>query len=140
MNQMPPPLNSVSPPASKPTNPTWVIVLIACGIAGLMMVVVIGLLAAIAIPNFVRARKTAQMNMCINNLRMLDGAKQQWALENKKEATDTPAQDDVAALLRNRQFPVCPAGGVYTVKPVGEEPTCSIPDHQLSTTSRATSH
>ena len=56
----------------------------------MIVVAIIGLLAAIAIPNFVRARQTSQTNACINNLRQIDAAKQQWALENGKQATDTP--------------------------------------------------
>ena len=47
----------------------------------MIVVAIIGLLAAIAIPNFVKARTTSQTNACINNLRQIDGAKQQWALE-----------------------------------------------------------
>ena len=50
----------------------------------MIVVAIIGLLAAIAIPNFVKARTTSQMNACINNLRQVDGAIQQWALEFKK--------------------------------------------------------
>ena len=56
----------------------------------MIVVAIIGLLAAIAIPNFVRARQTSQTNACINNLRQIDGAKQQWALENGKQQGDTP--------------------------------------------------
>ena len=56
----------------------------------MIVVAIIGLLAAIAIPNFVRARQTSQTNSCINNLRQIDAAKQQWALENGKQATSTP--------------------------------------------------
>jgi competence protein ComGC len=93
---------------------------------------VIPLMLAIAIPNFVMARETAQMNACINNLRQIDAAKQEWALENNKKATDTPVQTDLARYLSKKgQFPVCPAGGVYTINPVGEKPTCSIPKHKL---------
>jgi hypothetical protein len=88
-------------------------------------------LMAIAIPNFVRARETAQMNMCINNLRQIDAAKQEWALENNKKGADTPTQADVAHFLKNGQFPKCIAGGTYTIGPVNEPPTCSIPKHQL---------
>ena len=55
----------------------------------MIVVAIIGLLAAIAIPNFVRARNTAQQNACINNLRQLDGGKQQWALENKQSDSGT---------------------------------------------------
>ena len=54
----------------------------------MIVVAIIGLLAAIAIPNFVKARATAQKNSCIANLKQIDGAVQQWALENKKAATD----------------------------------------------------
>jgi prepilin-type N-terminal cleavage/methylation domain-containing protein len=57
---------------------------------------VIGLLAAVAISNFVRARSTSQMNICINNLRQIDSAKQQWALQNNKAATDLPEASDIA--------------------------------------------
>ncbi|MHC1763539.1 MAG: type II secretion system protein [Verrucomicrobiia bacterium] len=55
----------------------------------MIVVAIIGLLAAIAIPNFVRARTTSQKNACVNNLRQIDGAIQQWALENN--ATDSTA-------------------------------------------------
>src|SRR5438270_14073890 len=55
----------------------------------MIVVAIIGLLAAIAIPNFVKARTTSQQNACINNLRQYDGAVQQWALENKKQSSDT---------------------------------------------------
>jgi DNA repair exonuclease SbcCD ATPase subunit len=74
------------------------------------------------------------MNACINNLRLIDAAKQQWALENRKQATDTPAMDDLRPYLGrgpNGEVPVCPDGGVYTVGSVGEKPTCSIPNHVL---------
>ena len=94
-----------------------------------LSIFVIPMLAAIAIPNFVKARTTAQMNACINNLRQIDGAKQQWALDNKKEQTDTPTAQDLAPYLKVQL--VCPVGGVYTFRSVGEKPTCSIPTHQL---------
>ena len=55
----------------------------------MIVVAIIGLLAAIAIPNFIKARETARKNTCINNLRLIDGAIQQWALENGKNSTDT---------------------------------------------------
>ena len=61
----------------------------------MIVVAIIGLLAAIAIPNFVRARQTSQTNACINNLRQIDAAKQQWALENGKQATSTPTQSSL---------------------------------------------
>jgi prepilin-type N-terminal cleavage/methylation domain-containing protein len=91
----------------------------------MIVVAIIGLLAAIAIPNFVRARTTAQKNSCVANLRQIDGAKQQWALENKKASTDTPADSDVTGFLKGGNMPACPAGGSYTVNAVSADPTCS---------------
>src|ERR1700720_3711757 len=61
----------------------------------MIVVAIIGLLAAIAIPNFVRARTTSQKNACINNLRQIDGAKQQWALENKAGTNALPVDSDI---------------------------------------------
>src|SRR5439155_21141572 len=74
-----------------------------------IVVAIIGLLAAIAIPNFIKARTTAQMNACINNLRQIDGAEQQWALEMKQAAAAIPAYTDISPYMRNAV--VCPAGG-----------------------------
>ncbi len=96
-------------------------------------VAVPGMLAAIAIPNFVKARSTAQLNACINNLRIIDAAKQQWALEKGKQATDIPTKEDLMPYIgRSKKFPVCPQGGTYTIGPVNERPTCSIPGHELA--------
>lgn len=73
---------------------------------------------------------TAQ-NACIVNLRHLDGAKQQWALENKKAPNSVPTQADLAPYLRN-QLPVCPNGGFYTLGSVEAVPTCTQAGHILS--------
>src|SRR6266536_2021204 len=75
----------------------------------MIVVAIIGLLAAIAIPNFVRARTTAQMNACINNLRQVDGAIQQYALEQKKNVTDPVTYANISDYLKNSV--VCPSGG-----------------------------
>ena len=93
----------------------------------MIVVAIIGLLAAIAIPNFVRARTTSQKNACINNLRQIDGAVQQWALENKQAATVTPIATDVLPYLKSST--VCPAGGLtfadsYTLQTVSLKPLC----------------
>ena len=68
---------------------------------------------------------------CINNLRQLDGAKQQWALENKKTEKAVPTATDVAAYLKDGIIPKCQAGGVYSLNSVADNPTCSIPGHKL---------
>ena len=100
----------------------------------MIVVAIIGLLAAIAIPNFVRARATSQMNACINNLRQLDGAKQQWALEQKQLSTATPVQADIQPYLGRGTagtYPSCPASGAYTIGAVSTPPTCNIAGHVL---------
>ena len=93
----------------------------------MIVVAIIGLLAAIAIPNFVRARTQSQKNACINNLRQIDGTIQQWALENKKAATSTVSFTNIKDYLKNSV--VCPAGGTafstsYTLNGVTNKPTC----------------
>ena len=93
----------------------------------MIVVAIIGLLAAIAIPNFVRARTTSQMNACINNLRQVDGAIQQWALEQKKSATAAVVEADVTPYLKNAV--ICPSGGTtfadsYTLVDASTTPVC----------------
>jgi Skp family chaperone for outer membrane proteins len=73
----------------------------------------------------------AQFNACINNLRQIDAAKQQWALENDKPANAIPPAQDLLPYFRGGIFPVCPSGGGYTINAVGVPPTCSIPGHVL---------
>ena len=78
------------------------------------------------------AAAAAMQNACINNLRQIDAAKQQWALENNRTASAVPTAQDLAPYLPDGLFPVCPAGGVYTINAVGLPPTCSVPGHTLS--------
>jgi prepilin-type N-terminal cleavage/methylation domain-containing protein len=101
----------------------------------MIVVAIIGLLAAIAIPNFVRARQTSQANACINNLRLIDGAKQQWALENKKSSTDSPTGAMLQIYLGRGaagQLPSCPLDSTsnfdtsYTVNAVQTAPVCNL--------------
>ena len=98
----------------------------------MIVVAIIGLLAAIAIPNFVKARATSQMNACINNLRQIDGAAQQWALEKAKTTGDTisyPADLTPYIKLNSASsIPPCPAGGTYADATVGAIPTCTLSD------------
>jgi hypothetical protein len=68
---------------------------------------------------------------CINNLRLIDGAKQQWALEHQKGPGALMTAADLTPYMRSNTLPVCPAGGVYTLNPVGIAPICSIPGHAL---------
>jgi len=96
----------------------------------MIVVAIIGLLAAIAIPNFVKARTTAQRNACINNLRQIDGAIQQWALETKQgpSANAETAKSAIQQYLGRSsegEWPDCPAGGSYLMTTVSEKPTCT---------------
>lgn len=93
----------------------------------MIVVAIIGLLAAIAIPNFVKARTTAQKNACIANLKQIDGANQQWALENKKTDSDTVDAAGSVTYLKGGVAPTCPAGGSYNIAVVvSNPPTCNL--------------
>jgi len=76
----------------------------------MIVVAIIGLLAAIAIPNLVRSRTTSQTNTCIDNIRMIDASKQQWALENGAVATTVPQATDLQPYMGrgNGELPICP--------------------------------
>jgi len=94
--------------------------------------------SALVVPNFVRARNTTASNACVNSLRQLDGAKQQWALENSMTTNDVPSWDDIRPYIgRGPQEDLsrlrCQKGGTYTIGRVGDPPTYSIggPDHSL---------
>ena len=86
---------------------------------------------AIAIPNFIKARDTSQQNACINNLRQIEAAKEQWALEAGKPEDAVPTVNDLTPYFTNHRMPQCPAGGIYTIGAVTNPPTCSIPNHRL---------
>ena len=96
----------------------------------MIVVAIIGLLAAIAIPNFVKARATSQANACINNLRQIDAAANQWALEMHKKTNDTISYpNDLTPYIKlnvGGSVPPCPAGGTYTDASVGAAPACSL--------------
>src|SRR5689334_4261546 len=96
----------------------------------MIVVAIIGLLAAIAIPNFVKARATSQANACINNLRQIDAAANQFALEQGKKTSDgiTLSTDLTPYIKLNSagSIPPCPANGTYTCNAVGTVHTCSL--------------
>ena len=73
----------------------------------------------------------AALNACVNNLRQIDGAKHQWALEHQRPAYSAVAPGDVLPYLRTNTLPTCPSGGIYTLNNVGVAPTCTIAGHVL---------
>ena len=106
----------------------------------MIVVAIIGLLAAIAIPNFVKARATSQANACINNLRQIDAAANQMALEKGRTTGSTisyPTElTPYIKLTTAGSIPPCPATGTYTCPSIGANPTCSLgttvtPSHAL---------
>ena len=101
----------------------------------MIVVAIIGMLAAIAIPNYVKARDNSQLNACINNLRQIDGAAQTWALETKKQSSDPYTLDTLKPYIKLKSdgnLPDCPAGGTYAPgSAVSNSPTCTVSGHQL---------
>ena len=98
----------------------------------MIVVAIIGVLAAVAIPNLLKARKASAKTACIANLKAIEGAKAVWALENRKGDNDVPADNDIFGSDKTiSKKPDCPGGGTYDIRAVGEKPTCTIPDHVL---------
>jgi prepilin-type N-terminal cleavage/methylation domain-containing protein len=93
----------------------------------MIVVAIIGILATLAIPNYVKAREQTSRTACITNLQHIDGAVQLWAMENKKDTDQSVTYSDISGYLRNSV--VCPAGGTtfadsYTLNTVESKPTC----------------
>ena len=78
------------------------------------------------------ATTPAAANACINNLRQIDAAKQQWALENNKTAEATPTEADLKIYIKGNALPTCPTNGKYTIGNAGIYPICSIAGHALA--------
>ncbi len=77
------------------------------------------------------ATAAANASVCIANLRAIEVAKAQWALDKNKDATDVPTTQDLQPYLKDGALPVCPDGGTYSVNSAGAMPTCSVPGHVL---------
>ena len=97
----------------------------------MIVVLIIGILVAIAVPNFVKARESARARACIANLRQIDSAKEQYGIDNRLSAGSTmPALSTLCGSGTTTYIktgnPQCPSGGTYTVSNLGTDPTCSI--------------
>lgn len=94
----------------------------------MIVVAIIGLLAAIAIPNFVKARENAQLNSIFNNLRILEGAKDQWALENKKGTGDAVANVSTLSDYLKGGTIKAVVGETYTPQDIGTNSIAVLPN------------
>ena len=108
----------------------------------MIVVLIIGILLAIAVPNFIRARESARSKACINNLKQIDGAKEQYAMDNKLATGDGSVASDpltatgsvlVGSANYIKNTVSCPSNGNYTVGPIGTNPTCSIGSNAVAT-------
>lgn len=97
----------------------------------MIVVLIIGLLAAIAVPAFGRARQRAWRSTCISNLRQIESAKEQWAIENNQNDGANPTQAALQPYIRGTNVWTCPAGGTITINSIGTNPTCNISGHSL---------
>ncbi len=99
----------------------------------MIVVAVIGLLAVMAIPAFARSRARSAQTLCISNLRVIDEAKAQWALDTRKGLGVQPRDKDLfGPTLYIRTKPQCPAGGEYDLGKIKEPPTCTVAGHALN--------
>ena len=94
----------------------------------MIVVAIIGLLAAIAIPSFLNARTRSQTSACQNNLRQISGSKDEYALDHNNAAA-AAFSDLVPTYIKTT--PNCPAGGTYTIGALGVDATCSVSGHTI---------
>ena len=92
----------------------------------MIVIAIIGMLAWIAIPNLIRARNSSRSSTCINNLRIIEAAKEQASLENNLAAGAATSSASCTPYLKNDAFPNCPAAGTYTTNPIGTLAVCSL--------------
>jgi prepilin-type N-terminal cleavage/methylation domain-containing protein len=96
----------------------------------LIVVAVVGILVALAIPNFMKSRNHARKQTCIENLSQIESAKQIWGVENAKKDGDIPSEADLVGSGRYiKQMPLCAAGGTYSFNAIGATATCTVAGH-----------
>ena len=94
----------------------------------MIVVLIIGILLAIAVPNFVRARESSRAKACVANLKQIDSAKEQYAMDNKLAAgAGAPNMTDLVGSSNYiKSTPSCPSSGTYTIAAIGTSPSCSV--------------
>lgn len=92
----------------------------------MIVVMVIGILMAIAVPNWIRARERSRTESCYANMREIEHAKQRFAIENKLSGTAPVSAAEIAPEFLKNAMPLCPSAGTYTIGTVDATPSCSI--------------
>ena len=96
----------------------------------MVVITIIGVLAAMAVPNILESVEKSRCETCVINLKNIEGAKVRWAAEHRKLSTETPSNDDLFGKGKYiRDILVCPSGGTYSLNPVDDRPTCSVAGH-----------
>lgn len=99
----------------------------------MIVVTIIGLIVAIALPNFAKTRVRTRQKVCIENLSQIESAKQIWGVEHNKKDGDVPTEDDLIGPTQYiKKSPSCPAAGVYDYQGIGILATCTIDGHSLN--------
>ena len=91
----------------------------------MIVVLIIGILLAIAVPNFVTAREKSRTKSCIANMKQIQSGKEQWAMDTNAAATATPTAANLYPTYV-KAAPSCPGGGTYTIGDMATSPSCSI--------------
>ncbi len=92
----------------------------------MIVVLIIGLLLSIAVPQWISARTRSQTNSCLANLKQIEDAKEQWAMEYHQPEGASVAQSDLNPdYIKGATFPTCPSGGTYTLNVIGTAAVCS---------------
>lgn len=94
----------------------------------MIAVVIIGVLLSVAMASFTKARDNTRLKSCLKNMQVISWAKEQYAIEASKSAGDPVDFTDLVRLYIKND-PDCPARGVYTPMPIGENVSCTIPEH-----------
>jgi prepilin-type N-terminal cleavage/methylation domain-containing protein len=100
----------------------------------MIVIMIIGVLSVIAVPNFLTARTNSQKNSCIANLHTIEAAKEQWAMDNKKGPSDVPTSAELVGTATDgyiKYYPSCPGGGTYVINNMITRPTCNRAGHVL---------
>ncbi len=98
----------------------------------MIVVLIIGVLMSVAVPSFIQARQSGRKSSCLLNLKQIETAKEQWAMDNKKSNGDAVGFTDlVGVTLYIKSTPSCPEAGTYSVNAIGATPTCSVAAHIL---------